>query len=123
MPPKKRKPENIGLPRRWSYRRGAYYYAVPPGLEVEWDNKKLFRLGKTQVEAYKIWADRLELRKDAKTMDDLFDRYIIDVLPSKAPGSMPISHAPNCDLSQKAGNGIGRQGKHLLMPLRSAGLF
>ena len=50
--PRARLSVNKGLPARWSIRRGAYYYAVPPGHEDTWDGKKLFRLGKTQAEAY-----------------------------------------------------------------------
>ena len=65
MPPK-RKPENRGLPARWQFTHGAYYYFVPRGLEAMWDGKKRFRLGSALHEAYKVWADRVG-RNDKRT--------------------------------------------------------
>jgi len=65
---------------------GAYYYRVPPGLEHQWDGKKQFRLGVSLPEAYRTWADRMELRGDElNTISQLLDRYAIEVLPHKAP--------------------------------------
>lgn len=81
--PKKRRAENKGLPLRWRFIHGAYYYRVPPGLEASWDGKKQFRLGSTLPEAYKIWADRLSTLDDAKTIGDLLDRYALEVVPKK----------------------------------------
>lgn len=43
--PRARKKENQGLPARWRFVHGAYYYEVPRGLESLWDGKKKFRLG------------------------------------------------------------------------------
>src|SRR5262245_12140664 len=57
--PRPRKREHRGLPARWIYQHGAYYYIVPRGLEAQWDGKKLFRLGATSPEAYRVWAERL----------------------------------------------------------------
>lgn len=81
---RKRNPENKGLPTRWQHRHGAYYYQVPPGQEAQWDGKKLFRLGKTLHEAYKVWANRLENQVTATTVGDLLDRYALEVVPTKA---------------------------------------
>lgn len=85
MPPRKRNPANRGLPTRWRYTHGAYYYQVPRGLEHLWDGKKTFRLGRTLPEAYKTWASRLKHIDEARTIGDLLDRYSLEVLPAKAP--------------------------------------
>lgn len=82
--PRKRNPENIGLPKRWRHFRGAYFYQVPRGLEHLWDGKKSFRLGKTLPEAYREWATRLEETINVITVADLLDRYALEVVPHKA---------------------------------------
>jgi len=89
--PRKRKKENIGLPARWCYRHGAYYYQVPPGLEHLWDGKKLFRLGKTLPEAYRIWSDRIGSMDTARTLAEVFDRYAAQVIPTKAPATQTVN--------------------------------
>lgn len=83
--PKPRKPENKGYPERWSVRHGAIYYSVPPGMESRWDGKQLYRLGKTPSEAYKTWADKMEGFETAKTIGQLLDRYLREIIPTKAP--------------------------------------
>jgi len=85
MPPRKRNTENQGLPARWRHYHGAYYYHVPPGMEHRWEGKRQFRLGKTLAEAYKTWSERLELHQEARTIGDLLDRYLHEVIPGKAP--------------------------------------
>jgi integrase len=86
MSPRKRNIENTGLPKRWRLTHGAYYYQVPPGLETLWDGKKLFRLGKTLPEAYRTWSARLETTgDDIRTIGQLLDRYLLEVVPSKPP--------------------------------------
>ncbi|WP_082080140.1 tyrosine-type recombinase/integrase [Cupriavidus basilensis] len=85
--PRKRNPENQGLPTRWRQRRGAYYYQVPPGLEAMWDGKKEFRLGASLPEAYKVWAERLASPEDTRTIAQLLDRYSLQVVPTKAPST------------------------------------
>jgi len=82
--PKPRNPENKGLPARWKQQHGAYYYRVPPGLEMLWENKQMFRLGKTLPEAYKEWAKRLDSMDKANTIGQLLDRYALEVVPTKA---------------------------------------
>jgi len=83
--PRPRKPEHRGLPARWIHQHGAYYYLVPHGLEVHWSGKKLFRLGSTLPEAYRLWADRLGELEKAHTIGQLLDRYALEVIPTKAP--------------------------------------
>jgi len=82
--PRKRNAENRGLPARWQFLHGAYYFQVPPGLEARWDGKKKFRLGGTLPEAYKTWAGRLEFVRNAQTMGQLLDRYALELVPTKS---------------------------------------
>ena len=85
MAPKKRNKENKSLPERWRFRRGKYWYRVPPGLEHEWDNKKEFLLGSTLADAYKVWAEKIQpSSNDLHTMKQVFDRYILEYIPKKA---------------------------------------
>lgn len=84
---RKRNRENIGLPNRWRHYHGAYFYQVPEGQEHHWDGKKQFRLGKTLSEAYKSFGERVATHSSVSTMEHLFDRYLSDVLSSKAPAT------------------------------------
>jgi hypothetical protein len=84
MSPRKRNPENAGLPKRWKREHGAYFYQVPPGLEHLWNGKKKFRLGGKLHEAYKVWAERINDDGEAKTIGQLLDRYLLEVTPTKA---------------------------------------
>ncbi len=81
--PKARLKENKGLPARWVFHHGAYYFRVPVGLEAEWDGKKYFLLGKSLPEAFKAYAARAEI-KQGKTIGALLDRYLLEVVPLKA---------------------------------------
>ena len=83
--PRRRNPENKSLPSRWRYRHGAYFYRVPDDAREKWDGKTEFRLGATQHEAYRVWADRVEALSDARSMAQLLDRYAIEAIPAKAP--------------------------------------
>lgn len=83
--PKPRKSENDGLPTRWQFTHGAYYYRVPPGLEPLWDGKKRFRLGASLPEAYKTYGARIGAHEGRiNTVAQLLDRYLIEVVPEKA---------------------------------------
>ncbi|MFA6015454.1 MAG: hypothetical protein WC742_10340 [Gallionellaceae bacterium] len=82
---RKRNDENKGLPARWRLAHGAYYFQVPPGLEAQWDGKKLFRLGKTLSESYRTWATRIEWDSKVPNISALLDRYLMEVVPTKAP--------------------------------------
>lgn len=85
--PRKRSKENRGLPARWRVVHGAYYYQVPPGFESMWDGKKTFRLGSKLHEAYQTWSTRIVKPESAKTIGDLLDRYVLEVIPTKAMAS------------------------------------
>jgi integrase len=85
MSPKPRNAENRPLPKRWRYKHGAYYYRVPPGMEDNWDGKKEFLLGKSLPDAYRAWSERLNSEgSNARTMAQLMDRYLLEVVPTKA---------------------------------------
>jgi len=81
--PRARNSENRGLPTRWKYEHGAYYYQVPVGQESVWNDKKKFRLGSSLPEAYRTWADRIGTIDNAKTVGALLDRYVLQVIPGK----------------------------------------
>lgn len=83
--PRKRNPENAGLPMRWKAEHNAFYYQVPRGLESMWDGKKKFRLGDTLPEAYRTWADRLQSLDGVRNIGELMDRYMLETIPEKAP--------------------------------------
>jgi len=89
--PRKRLDKNKGLPTRWRQAHGAYYYQVPPGLENYWDGKKTFRLGKTLPEAYREWALRLDSDSSTQTVGQLLDRYLLRVVPTKAPKNQTLN--------------------------------
>jgi len=76
--------ENKYLPKGWRWKNGAIRYRVPAGMEKLWDGKKEFTLGKTETEAYKVWSERLQLNKDAYFVSELLDRYLYEVVPTKA---------------------------------------
>lgn len=83
--PREKRPENKGLPPRWRHYHGAYYYQVPPGLEVRWGNKRQFRLGKTLADAHRAWAARVELDNiELQLIGQLLDRYSLEEIPKKA---------------------------------------
>lgn len=85
MAPKPRLDSNKGLPAGWRHKHGAYYYRPPDQLRDLWEGKTEYRLGKSLSEAYRVWADKLELHSDARTMGELLDRYALEVVPLKAP--------------------------------------
>ena len=85
--PKPRRPENNGLPARWTFKHGAYYFRVPPGLEDLWDGKKFFHLGKTLPDAYREWSKRLDTQDKVNNIGQLLDKYLLEVVPGKAPKS------------------------------------
>ncbi len=82
---RKRNPENKGLPSRWRFTRNAYYYQVPPGCESQWNGKKTFKLGNTLADAHREWAKRIEHINTSGTLDGIFDRYALEVIPTKKP--------------------------------------
>lgn len=73
------------LPNRWTRNGGVIYYIVPPGQEHLWDGKKWFPLGKSEPEAYRRWAERVEAASNITTMSQLFDRYLMEHTPTVRP--------------------------------------
>lgn len=86
MPPKRNK-ENKGLPSRWRFIHGAYYFRVPKGLEDKWGGKKMFRLSANLAEAYKVWSEKIALKDNVRTISKLLERYELEVIPEKAPST------------------------------------
>lgn len=84
MSPRKRKNENAPHPAGWRWKNGAWRYRVPSALRHLWDDKSEYTLGKTLPEAYRTWAERLELHHDANTIAELFDQYELRVIPTKS---------------------------------------
>lgn len=84
MAPKQRNRENKALPRGWRYKHGAYHYRVPEKARHHWDGKSEFKLGRTLAEAHQVFASRVGYEGSVTTMDQLCDRYTIEVLPGKA---------------------------------------
>lgn len=85
MARKRTNPDGKGLPERWTYKHGAYYYRVKPGKEAEWDNKQWFPLGTTLSDAFLEYGKRVkEVTRDIQTIGQLLDRYLIEVAPEKA---------------------------------------
>lgn len=86
--PKPRRSENAGLPKRWQLKHGAYYYRVPVGLECQWDGKTWFRLGASLSEAYRTFAERIgDKPMSVVTIGNLLDKYLLTVVPTKAPAT------------------------------------
>ena len=72
-------------PPRWRKHHGAIYYQVPKDQKEFWDGKTMFRLGKTEAEAWAHWYARTEIGDDIPvTLSAAFDRYAVEVLPKKA---------------------------------------
>jgi integrase len=84
MPPQKRNKINRGLPTGWRFRCGAYRYRVPQNLRHLWDGKSEYTLGKTLPEAHRTWAEKLEYQRDANTISQLLDQYLLQVVPDKS---------------------------------------
>jgi hypothetical protein len=90
--PSKRNPENSGLPARWKLNHGAYYYLPPVKQRAQWDGKSWFRLGATLPETYRVWSERVARPCSVATVGALFDRYLLEVVPTpralSAPGKL-----------------------------------
>lgn len=68
---------NKHLPPNVYSKHGAYYYVRP-------SSKKWVRLGKSFSEAIAAWAKLVNPIKKVNTMNQLFDRYMIEIAPTKA---------------------------------------
>jgi integrase len=98
--PRQRSKENRGLPARWQFTHGAFYYRVPPGLEPWWNGQTRFRLGTNIVEAHRTFVEHVGNEPTMpgpkaareRTAGHLLDRYALEVVPAK--GS-PLTRADN----------------------------
>ena len=84
MSPKARNKENKGLPGRWVYNHGAYYYRTKKHERVLFDGKSWFRLGKTLSAAHAEYAKRVDFSGDLFLLDQVCERYSLQVLPLKS---------------------------------------
>lgn len=73
-----------GLPSRWRYRSGAYYYRVPPGLEFQWDGRTEYMLGRTLSEAHLCFAAKIKPLDNASRLRDVMERYRNEVVQNEA---------------------------------------
>lgn len=80
----KRNKENKGLPSRWIYNHSAYYYRPRQHEKDRFDNKSWFLLGKTLAGAHIEYAKRLDFSGELFRMDQVCDRYTLQVMPLKA---------------------------------------
>ena len=87
MSPRKRNPENAGLPTGWRWKGARLYYMVPKGYEADWDGKTEFPLGGSIAGAYKIWAERLAVQEQGALVSftHLCDRYLEQHVGTLAP--------------------------------------
>lgn len=63
------------------YKRGPSYYYVDP------ETLKWVQLGKTLADVHRRYSEILEDKKNFATLSHLIDRYIAEVLPTKAPST------------------------------------
>ncbi len=85
--PLKRNSENRGLPARWVHKHDAYYFMPPEKQRAQREGKSWFRLGSTLPEAYKVWAERVAAPERITTFNALFDRYLLQEVPTKKPNT------------------------------------
>ena len=88
---RQRNPENRGLPQRWRFYHGAYFYQVPEEVRPLWGDKKQFRLGTTLPEAYRVWSEKLSATDKANNIGQLLERYALEVIPTKAPKTQNVN--------------------------------
>ncbi len=53
-------------------------------MRAQWDGKAWFRLGSNLADAYKVWAERVARPTEITTIGALLDRYLLEVVPTKA---------------------------------------
>ncbi len=80
----RRRKTDLYLPQRVYRRRNAYYW-FPPNEIAERLGKTAVKLGVTFPEAMAKYAEFVEPPVKVATMNDLFDRYMSQVAPTKSP--------------------------------------
>ncbi len=114
---RKRSKNHEGLPARWRYLHGAYRYQVPPGQEHRWDGKQTFTLGRTLSEAYRVWADRIaQPVSNITTVADAIERYLLEVVPKKAPSTQVTDRRRLAVVAQRFGHAHVRPGPQSIKP-------
>jgi integrase len=73
---RKRK-HRLDLPERVYFNHGAYYFVHPSG---KWE-----KLDNDYAKAMSRWAELLESPTECVTVSDLLNRYLLEVVPGKAP--------------------------------------
>ena len=68
------------LPERVYFKHGAYYYVAPK-------ERKWIKLGKTEEEMLAAYSRITNAVEVITTMNQLFDKYLVEVVPNKAPRS------------------------------------
>ena len=126
---KKRLSKNKHLPRNWRFKNGAFYYRVPKDHRALWDNKTEFRLGSTEAEAYRVWSERINQEDTVGTVNELFDRYLAEIVPTYAEsqrktkqlaikrlrpvfGPMPVSTVKPSQMYKYMNIGYNKRGKN-----------
>jgi len=70
-----------GMPKRWAYKHGAFYYRPRESEHAVFEGKSWFRLGTSYGEALRAFADRMDMQT-GDTLASLIDRYTLEVLPT-----------------------------------------
>lgn len=70
-----------GMPKRWAYKHGAFYYRPRENERAAFNDQSWFRLGSTYGEALRAFADRMDLQLSG-SVASLIDRYTLEVLPT-----------------------------------------
>ncbi|MFN7097062.1 MAG: integrase, partial [Gammaproteobacteria bacterium] len=74
----RKRSSNKHLPDRVYIKCGSYYYV---DRDAKW-----IKLGKTLAEAMAKWAAIVEpVYKKIESMSQIFDRYMLEIAPTKAP--------------------------------------
>lgn len=87
--------QQVKIPKYWHYQHGWFSCRVPKMMRPFFDNQKSFMLSKDFKEATRIYEQRhLAWRQSEKhiavkptTIDQLVDRYIMEVIPTKKVSS------------------------------------
>lgn len=97
MAPKTRAKENRSLPKYWRLKNGSYSYRVPPHLRLLHGGKGEISLGQSLHEAYRRYADLFQVEDDITMMQELFDRYRLNVVPEHASANTRKSKSLSLD--------------------------
>lgn len=75
-------------PKRWTRKNGAIWYVVPPKQKDRWEGRSWYRLGATEIEAWRTWFARTEVPEGAPTtLKQAVLKYRGEVLPDLSPST------------------------------------